>query len=149
MSTQHRPMTLLQRVVAWVRQRRVLIVKVVSFASVGVVNSLVDLCLFLLLFKFLTDSLIVANVLSWTVAVTGSYVMNSFITFAAELGRRLRWRSYLGFAAAQILGLVVATATLVFAAKAMPVFYAKLMAIGASFLVNFSMSNFVVFRKRG
>jgi putative flippase GtrA len=99
--------------------------------------------------KFLTSSLIVANVLAWSVAVTGSYVMNSFITFAAESGRRLNWRSYTAFVASQILGLLAATATLVLAANVMPVLYAKLLAIAVSFLVNFSISNFVVFRKRG
>jgi putative flippase GtrA len=31
----------------------------------------------------------------------------------------------------------------------MPVLIGKVLAIGASFLVNFSLSHFVVFRKRG
>ena len=147
MSTEPRPNSLPQRIVAALR-RQALVLKAMSFASVGLINSLVDLCLFLLALKFLTSSLIVANVLAWSVAVSGSYVMNTFITFAAESGRRLNWRSWLAFVAFQILGLVAATATLVLAAKAMPVLYAKLLAIGVSFLVNFSMSNFVVFRKR-
>ncbi len=146
MSTQPPPSSLPQRIMAALRQQALLL-KAMSFASVGVVNALVDLGLFLLSLKFLTSSLIVANVLAWTVAVTGSYVMNSFITFAAESGRRLNWRAYAGFVASQVLGLVAATATLVLAATAMPVLYAKLLAIGASFLVNFSISNFVVFRK--
>jgi putative flippase GtrA len=146
MSTEPRPNSLPQRIVAALR-RQALVLKAMSFASVGLINSLVDLGLFLLALKFLTSSLIVANVLAWTVAVTGSYVMNTFITFAAESGRRLNWHSWLAFVASQILGLVAATATLVLAATAMPVLYAKLLAIGASFLVNFSISNFVVFRK--
>ena len=141
-------LSLPQRIMAALR-RQALVLKAASFASIGVVNTLVDLGLFLLSLKYLTSSLIVANVLAWTVAVTGSYVMNSFITFAAESGRRLDWRRYLAFVASQILGLVAATATLVLAANVMPVLYAKLLAIGVSFLVNFSISNFVVFRKRG
>ncbi len=36
---------------------------------------------------------------SWLVAVSGSYVMNSYVTFAAESGRRLRWRAYGTFVA--------------------------------------------------
>lgn len=135
-----------QRMVAGLR-RQALVLKAMSFASVGVVNTLVDLGLFLLALKYLTASLVVANVLSWTVAVSGSYVMNSFITFAAESGRRLTSRAYLAFAASQALGLAAGTATLVLAALAMPVLFAKLVAIGTTFLVNFSMSHFVVFRK--
>jgi len=141
------PSKLSQRIMAALR-RQAFVLKAASFASVGAINSLVDLCLFLLALKFLTSSLIVANVLAWTVAVTGSYVMNSYFTFAAESGRRLNWRAFLAFAISQILGLVAATATLVLAAEVMPVLYAKLLAIGVSFLVNFSISNYVVFRKR-
>ncbi len=140
--------TLPQRIMAALR-RRTLVRKAASFASIGVLNGLVDLCLFLLALKFLTSSLIFANVLAWTGGVTCSYAMNTFITFAAESGRRLKWSAYFAFALSQVLGLIAATVTLVLAAKFMPVLYAKLISIGASFLVNFSISNFVVFRKRG
>jgi putative flippase GtrA len=140
------PQSLPARIVAALR-RQVLMVKAMSFASIGVVNTLVDLGLFLLALKYLTASLVVANVLAWTVAVSGSYVMNSFITFAAESGRRLTPRTYVAFVASQLLGLAASTGTLVAAAMVMPVLYAKLLAIGAAFLVNFSMSHFVVFRK--
>jgi len=128
-------------------RRQALMLKAMSFASIGVINSLVDLALFLLALKYLTASLVAANVMAWSVAVTGSYVMNSFITFAAESGRQLTLRAYLGFVASQLLGLIAATTTLVLAAAALPVLYAKLLAIGVSFLVNFSISHFVVFRK--
>lgn len=121
--------------------------KAVSFASVGLVNTLVDLGLFLLALKYLTSSLVIANLLAWTIAVSGSYVMNSYITFAAESGRRLTPKAYLAFVVSQVVGLIAATATLVLSALAMPVLYAKLLAIGVSFLVNFSISHFVVFRK--
>ena len=140
------PAGLPRRIMAALRQQA-WVFKAMSFASIGVVNSLVDLSLFLLALKYLTASLVIANLLSWCVAVTGSYVMNSFITFAAESGRQLSWRTYATFVAAQALGLVASTSTLVSAALIMPVFFAKLLAIGAAFLVNFSMSHFVVFRK--
>jgi putative flippase GtrA len=141
-----KPLSLPQRIVAALR-RQALMLKAMSFASIGVVNTLIDLGLFLLALKYLTASLVVANVLAWTVAVSGSYVMNSFITFAAESGRQLTLRAYLAFVVSQVLGLVAATTTLVLAALVMPVLYAKLLAIAASFLVNFSISHFVVFRK--
>jgi putative flippase GtrA len=87
---------------------------------------------------------------SWVVAVTSSYIMNSSITFAAESGRKLRWRSYLTFAVSGIAGLIANTAALVVAAQILllPVWIAKAAAILASFVVNFSLSHFVVFRRR-
>jgi putative flippase GtrA len=95
--------------------------------------------------------LIAANVMSWTVAVSGSYIMNSSITFATESGRKLSWRRYVTFIVASIAGLIANTATLVFAAQILllPVWLAKGIAILASFVVNFALSHFVVFRVPG
>jgi len=103
-----------------------------------------------------TVTLVTANIPSWLVAVSCSYVMNSQITFAAESGRRLRWKNYGTFVASGILGLIANTAALVIAAKLLPelggetfrVMVAKGCAIVAGFGVNFSMSYFVVFRRR-
>jgi len=74
--------------------------------------------------------------------------MNSFITFAAETGRQLRWRDYGRFVASGIAGVITNTTTLLVAAYFLPIIVAKLLAILASFLVNFSLSHFVVFRPR-
>jgi putative flippase GtrA len=83
--------------------------------------------------------------------------MNSMFTFAAESGRKLGWRPYGTFLASGVVGLVANTTTLVVAAKLAPLFiinpamqlaFAKVCAIGASFVVNFSLSHFVVFRRR-
>ena len=98
-------------------------VKAVSFALIGAVNTVVDYSVFLVgraalkriaaalaLFAALSGSpetllLIAANMSSWLVAVTGSYIMNSSITFAAELGRKLRWRAYAAFVVSGTAGL--------------------------------------------
>lgn len=148
--------------------------KAVSFGLVGVVNTLVDYSVFLIARALLSGSaaalalfdrlvaschcgsetsmsLIAANMVSWIVAVTGSYVMNSSITFAAETGRKLRWGAYVAFIASGVVGWLANTATLVFVAEVLllPVWLAKAVAIGASFVVNFSLSHFLVFRARG
>jgi putative flippase GtrA len=156
---------------AW--RSRGLSLKAASFAMVGVVNTLVDYGVFLVARAVLSGSaaglaaigslndfcqcsnatattLVIANLISWSVAVTGSYVMNASITFAAESGRQLRLRAYLTFVASGIAGLLTNTAALLFAAEVLllPVWLAKAVAILASFVVNFSLSHFVVFRQR-
>ena len=130
--------------------RRAVAVKAVSFALVGVINASVDFGVFSFFYFYLGFPIIFANLISWFVAVSGSYVMNSSITFAAESGRQLRLSAYLTFVASGIAGLLINTATLLFAAEILllPVWLAKAVAILASFLVNFSMSHFVVFRVR-
>lgn len=154
-------------------RNRAISLKAVSFALIGVVNTLVDYSVFLLARAVLgrsvaalslfisvssacgcasptTVSLIVANLISWSVAISGSYIMNSSITFAAESGRKLRWRAFMIFFAFGVVGWLANTATLVFAAQILllPVWAAKAVAILASFCVNFSLSHFVVFRVR-
>ena len=121
-------------------QAQTLSLKAVSFALIGLLNTAVDYSVFLLAQAAYQSSpptvsafaalaaacrcgaaptivLIAANITSWMVAVSISYILNSSITFAAESGRRLRWRHYLAFLAAGIVGLIANTATLVFAAQ--------------------------------
>ncbi|MGA8294966.1 MAG: GtrA family protein, partial [Rhodoplanes sp.] len=110
--------------------------KAVSFALIGLINTAVDATVFFVVYAYLTGSapltrlfaaaaglcrcgaaedlaLVAANVTAWLVAMTFSYVMNSTITFAAESGRKLRFKAYAAFAASGVLGVVANTATLV------------------------------------
>jgi putative flippase GtrA len=140
--------------------QRAVALKAVSFALVGVVNATVDFGVFSFFYFYLGFPIILANLISWFIAVTGSYVMNSMTTFAAESGRKLRLRSYATFLLAQVAGFVANTATVylvpivigkIFGIESTSttlVLIGKLLAIGSSFLVNFSLSHFVVFRHR-
>lgn len=152
-------------------RKQVLLLKAISFALIGVINVVINYCVFWLALQFLDRApsvsawlhsaagacqcvsgenagIVAANVAAWIVAVSGSYVMNSMVTFAAESGRKLTWRAYLTFAGFGILGLLADTSALLIAKQHLPIMLAKLVGIGAAFLVNFSMSHFVVFRPR-
>lgn len=122
--------------------------KAMSFAAVGAVNTVIDAGVFFLALNTVTDSLITANLMAWFVAVSCSYVLNSLFTFAAETGRQLRPRDYLRFLGTGVIGAVANTTTLVVAAQFLPVWAAKGLAIGVSFVVNFTLSHFVVFKAR-
>ena len=97
------------RAYAAVEPRLVMIRKAFSFAVIGAINAVIDFGVFFISYWYLTSttavaqaftaageachcgtaaslSLIVANVMAWLVAVTCSYVMNSYVTFAAEFG---------------------------------------------------------------
>jgi putative flippase GtrA len=147
--------------------------KALTFATIGVINTAVDYCVFLIARAALLHSaiahaeigslsdfcrcgdpmsftLVVSNLISWSVAVTGSYVMNSSVTFAAESGGKLRWSAYLAFVASGILGWLANTTVLLIGAELLllPIWLAKAVAILAGFVLNFSLSHFVVFRVR-
>ena len=164
----------------WAREKllegwrnRALSLKAISFGLIGVVNTVVDFSVFLAARSAFDHSpqavraiggladwcrcgsvaaltLVAANLVAWLVAVSGSYVMNSSITFAAESGRKLRWRDYAAFVGSGVIGWLANTATLILAARylLLPIAVAKAAAILASFVVNFSLSHFVVFRVR-
>jgi putative flippase GtrA len=129
-------------------EHRPIVIKALSFGLVGLVNSVVDFSVFALAYYYFGTRIIVAQVIAWLIAVTGSYVMNSMITFAAESGQQLGFKSYLTFAVTQVAGFLANTATVLVASLFIPVWAAKLLAIGASFAVNFTLSHLVVFRRR-
>jgi putative flippase GtrA len=139
--------TVLARVLpAWVDRK--LVAKAISFGLIGCVNATVDFVVFSIVHLYLGLPIIPANLISWCVAVTNSYVLNSMITFAAESGRRLSLGRYVGFAATQVGGLIANTITVFALSFFIPVLIAKLLAIGASFVVDFSLSHLLVFRRR-
>src|ERR1044072_7947186 len=131
---------------AW--QRRAVSLKALSFATVGLINTAGDATVFFLMLGFPPSSVIVANVSAWLIAVTGSYAMNSFTTFSAETGGRLRLKDYAGFVGSGLVAVIATTTTVVLAANYLPVWAAKGVAILVSFVVNFSITHFVVFRER-
>jgi putative flippase GtrA len=145
------------RLAAALGGRLALLRKAGAFAGIGFINAGVDFAVFWTAVQAFDMPKVPANVLAWLVAVSASYTMNSFITFAAESGRKLRWRSYGTFVASGLLGMIANTATLVIGDKLFTAVVAdedlrlaaaKIAAIGVSFVVNFSMSHFVVFRHR-
>jgi putative flippase GtrA len=129
---------------------RAVALKALSFGIVGLVNSAIDFAVFSFAYYYLELPIVVANSLAWVVAVSGSYVMNSTITFAAESGRKLGFKRYFGFALSQIAGFFANTATVwcLVELAAVPAWAAKVVAIAVSFAVNFSLSHFLVFRAR-
>ena len=129
---------------AW--HSRTIVAKLFSFATIGVLNVAVDVTVFSIAYKLFDLPLVVSNIISWSVAVSGSYAMNTKITFGLETSGAFSWKQYIRFAASGALGVVFATTTLVILSQYANVFVAKFVSILAAFGVNFSMSHFVVFR---
>jgi putative flippase GtrA len=136
---------LIDRLYAASRERATMF-KAVSFGLIGFVNTAIDFGVFSFGYYVLNLPIVAANLLSWIIAVSGSYVLNSMITFSVESGRELTIRTYATFLLAQLAGFAANTTTILVASHFMPVLFGKVLATGVSFLVNFSLSHFVVFR---
>jgi putative flippase GtrA len=141
---------------AW--HRRAVGLKAVSFACIGVVNTAIDYSLFLFAYEVVAKSVVTANVLpwlivpsnvfAWFVAVSASYVMNSFVTFAKESGRKLRWNDYRAFVTSGVASVIASSIVVQVGSVFVEPWVAKLFAIPVSFLVNFSLTHLVVFPHR-
>jgi putative flippase GtrA len=127
---------------------RAILLKGVSFAIIGLVNTGIDFGVFTFTYYYLGWHIFVANPIAWLMAVSNSYVLNSMITFAAETGRRLSPQAYFKFILSQAGGLIANTTTVFVLSYFMPAWMAKIPAIGASFIVDFTLSYLVVFRRR-
>jgi putative flippase GtrA len=127
---------------------RAIALKAASFAMIGLVNTGIDFGVFTFTHYYLGWSIIVANPIAWLVAVSNSYTLNSMITFAAETGRRLSVKAYITFILSQVGGLIANTTTVFILSHFMPAWMAKIPAIGASFIVDFTLSHLVVFRRQ-
>jgi putative flippase GtrA len=128
-------------------RERATMFKAVSFGLIGFVNTAIDFSVFSFGYYFLGLPIVAANLLSWVFAVSTSYVLNSMITFSVESRRELSIRTYATFVVAQLAGFAANTTTIVVASHFMPVLFGKVLATGVSFMVNFSLSHFVVFRR--
>ena len=124
------------------------ILKMVSFAMIGVANALVDFGVFAFAYKLLEMPLVPSNVVAWLVAVSGLLRDEHVDYLSPRVGRILRREDYLKFVASGILGVFAATTTLVVLSYFVEVFVAKLVSILVGFGANFSMSHFIVFRPR-
>ena len=127
---------------------RAIVLKAACFAMIGVVNTGIDFGVFTFTYYYLGWPIILANPTAWLIAVSNSYTMNSMITFAAETGRRLNVKAYITFMLSQAGGLIANTTTVFIVSQFVPAWMAKIPAIGASFIVDFTLSHLVVFRRR-
>lgn len=127
---------------------RALFLQLMSFGLIGFINAGVDTAVFFLALATVTSNLVAANACAWLVAVSGSYLLNSRFTFAANSGGRFSFRDYYMFAATQVGGFLANTTILLLAAPYVPLIVAKILAIGGGFLVNFTLARAIVFRER-
>ncbi len=127
---------------------RALLTQLASFGLIGFINAGVDAAIFFLALATVTGNLVVANACAWIVAVSGSYILNSRFTFAANSGGRFSFRDYSMFVATQVGGFLANTTVLLLAAPYVPLLAAKVLAIVGGFLVNFTLARAIVFRAR-
>jgi putative flippase GtrA len=121
-----------------------------KFAVVGVFNTLIDFIVFLALtrlFVFFGDHVLYANVISFTFAVSNSYILNRRWTFkSSEAGLT---RQYIRFFVINLTGLGVNTGLLYIFVYQVHLYdvFGKILAIGITLFWNFFLNKWLVFKK--
>jgi len=127
-------------------RRRAALPPAVRFAGVGVLNTAIDVGVFLLLHAPL--GIVLANLVSTSAGMAFSFVVNGLFTFSA---RRLTWRQAGLFLATTGTTMWVLQPLFIHAALLVvdPLLVAKIVAIGCSLVVNFAAYRFVVWPQGG
>ena len=120
--------------------------RMVKFGLVGVLNSGIDVGLFLLLFYGLGWPLLVANTIGYLAGLANSYLLNSRWTFRdpARIERPTRAMLYAAF---NLVGLVIGNAVVWLLALAFPAYAAKFASLLATFAWNYWASQRFVFAR--
>jgi putative flippase GtrA len=120
--------------------------RIVAFAAVGVVNTLVDFLAYLLLTRWLGVAALLANVASFSLGAANSYVLNRLVTFpdaAAPLGSA---GTIVRFAAVTVIALGMSSVALAAGlALSLGETAAKVASIAVTFVFGFLLNRFVVF----
>jgi putative flippase GtrA len=92
--------------------------------------------IFFICLNTLTSSLLLSNVMGWTVSIVLGFYLN--IYFAFPLPRKIS--TFIKYTAIAVLCLVASSVTLLIVSKVAPVLIAKVCAVGASFCVSFPLT---------
>lgn len=120
--------------------------RVLKFGIVGLVNTGIDFALFSGLTLGLGLNAIPANVVSYSVGVVTSFVLNRSWTFRGRNGRSARSQMLL-FVVGSVGGLAVSTAVVALLVGVLAPLPSKAISVFATFLWNYGFSTRVVFRR--
>lgn len=115
------------------------------FASVGVLNTLVDLAAFTALVSLTAMPPLLANTISYTLGAFNSYLMNGRLTFRSRGVRLASWQRVGRFAAVNIACLLVSLASLAALSGFLPLLAAKLGSVVVTFAFGYVLNSLVVY----
>jgi putative flippase GtrA len=116
------------------------------FCIVGAVNTGIDFGLFLFLFYGVELPKLTANALSFIAATVNGYILNRFWTFG-DTPTQNQSAQFLRFVLVTGGGLLMSSIVILLFSPYMPVYAAKIAAIGLTLIWNYTGSQRFVFRR--
>ena len=122
------------------------LLRVGRFSVVGILNTLVDVAVFITLVKLFAVPLVAANLFAFAVALANSYVLNRLWTFGDSAAPH-DLVTLSRFLSCNVAGALLATAALSLLARlGLPVLAAKALSIAVSMVWNYLTMRHLVFR---
>lgn len=125
--------------------RKILTYSFIRFGIVGVINTLIDFLLFFTLHNFFDWHIIPANITSFTIAVSNSYLLNKYWSFSYVDTGKFSLSQFCIFVLTSIIALLLNTSILIFGEPYLDIVLLKIIGAIAIPLLNFSLYKFVVF----
>lgn len=120
----------------------------IKFGVVGVLNTALDFFVFVTLIRIFDWDPLVANCLSYSVAVSNSYVLNLIWTFRGKNGASFSLQSFLTFVAVNSVGFLIGTFVIWQLKSVVVAELAKIFAIGLTLVWNFCGTKYFVIDRR-
>ncbi len=118
----------------------------IRFAVTGVLNTGLDFAVFSALVFLIDLNIFIANTAAFLVAVSFSYTVNKVWTFSGQSSGHTVLSEWIRFTVISVGGFLLATLVLYLLVPALPIMIAKIIATGASFLWNFLLVRFHLFK---
>lgn len=119
----------------------------VKFCFVGAINTILDIVFYYIFTRFFTLHFLLANMLSFLIAVSNSFFLNKSFTFKVKESKKY---DYLKFTLVSIIGLLITEIVLFASVHYLGLLdlYGKVLAIFFTVIWNFFASKFFVFKDR-
>lgn len=108
-------------------------IQFMKFSIIGLLNTCIDYAIFLLLVYVFNLDLIISNVISYSIAVINSYFFNIFWTFKTKNS----FTNFYRFIMLNTSGLILSSIIIILLEDYLVAYYAKLIAILVTVLVNY------------
>jgi putative flippase GtrA len=122
--------------------------QLVAFGAIGVMNTLIDCTFFGFFVGFLQWKIVPANIVSFCVGATNSYVMNGLITFKSKRGTLGDVQQIGRFACVTVLVLALSTVSVSLLAKIINLLPAKLISVAVAVMFSYLLQRYFVFYDR-
>jgi len=122
-------------------------VGLLRFGAVGAVNTIIDFSVFITLVRYFEWNLLLANTVSYIIAVSNSYILNLIWTFRKSQGAKLGVHSYMLFVTVNTVGFLIGSLVIWELQEVVIPEFAKLMSIAITLIWNyFATKRFVIER---